>query len=316
MWSSKKEQLIGDVLDKCATSVNQSESGSWSLTLVNSKSLPVTGRLREDWMLFDAAISDVTDFEEWWRVLHMNSRIVGPAKFALSGNRSLRLRAEIPLDIETGFDEECSPEVERRLTDACTSLRAAFHDFGTRGQAHASDDSIASNDAVIQDVRRSAAEVDWPSHERDDRRVAFDLAAGTGFHQAILAPGDHATLLSTEMAAFERLSDASRRAMAEMLLTTSGVVRMARPSIHVNGEQQVMKFGVAFRTAPNPTELNHALSALSVACAYCSRELIVLASEPIACAYNSAQAKAGMSARRRARCERSSELAIVMRPTQ
>ena len=78
------------------------------------------------------------------------------------------------------------------------------------------------------------------------------------------------------------LTAQSRRAIAILLLTASGIVRHARAAVSDTAEEAVLGFEAAFASRPCAVEMGHALSALWVACELVGREVRVLEDDRVA----------------------------------
>ena len=298
------EDRITEALKNCASSFLHPGSGRWELSLANGKELPVTMRLAEDWLLFDAPVSDRLAREDLWRVLRLNATLSGfcklsllpPATRDLAPRRSVHLRAEVPLrDEEAGVDahDTFDGNLEAALSETCANLKAAYGLFCGEEPAPAltapalttaqvSIRQFGESEDCAEALRRVCAELEWPVIERTTGRFMFELEVRDNFQQAVAEQQNAGARLSIEISRFDDLAPISRQALSALLLITGAHVRLARPSVDENA---TAGFEVTFGTLPTVSEFKHALSSLSVASATCAREAVVLRNEHIARQY-------------------------------
>lgn len=281
----KLEDRITEALKSCASSFLRPGSGRWELSLANGKELPVTMRLAEDWLLFDAPVSDRLAREDLWRVLNLNGTLSGFCKLILTPRRSVHLRAEVPLNNEDAVvvaQEAVDRNLETTLSETCSNLKTAFGIFHGEDCDPNSAAPPGRNEERGEELRRICGELEWPFIERTTGRFMFDLEVQDNFHQAVVEQKGDGARLSVEIARFDDLEPISRHAVSALLLITAAQVRMARPSVD---EHSTGGFEVMFPAMPEVSEFKHALSSLSVACAICAREALVLRDENIARQY-------------------------------
>jgi hypothetical protein len=80
-----------------------------------------------------------------------------------------------------------------------------------------------------------------------------------------------------------------RQALCLYLLEANAALRFVRGFFERNGGTATAGFEVHLEGAPTPAETGHALSALSVACRHCAREMEVLKDVALAGLYGSAR---------------------------
>lgn len=293
--ADNRENRIFESLKKCAPSALRLGGGRWSLALVNGKSLGVTARAVEEWLLLDAPLTDRVDRAQLWDLLRLNRALDGASKLVLMGdNRSIHLRADVVLprdeDFDGGLQDECDDHLTQRLLEACAAMKAAFRRF--RGQKERGEPgSISPLDASQQSEIKAAelkdrcADAGWPFIERSAEKLVFDLETQGGFYQAVLEQHRAGARVWVELARWEALGELNRQALGALLLKTGGRVKLARPSVEENEALVAARFEIDFNAMPSPGELKHALSSLSVACTLCGREASVLQDEAVARAY-------------------------------
>lgn len=288
--ANRRDGRVLESLKKCAASAEQSGGGRWGFALVNGKSFAVTARAVDEWLLLELPLTDRIARGEMWDLLRMNACLEGSSKFVLMpDNRSVHLRADIPLFDEEYDQTECDGETDedlaRRVETACAGLKGALHSFrgeATNGRAMKSGQTEGADESRAQELQRLCAEAGWPFIERAAGRLAIDLDARGGFYQALVEQRGWGARVSVEVAVCDDLSATSRQAITTLLLKTGGVVRLARPSVDEQESRIAARFEVAFVALPTALELAHALSSLSVACSLCGRETRVLRDETIA----------------------------------
>ncbi len=273
---------IDSCLREWSEAVNRPADALWEFTLQNGSALPVRARLIEDWLQLDAELGSATDPTHIWSALEWNGRLDGAAKFALGlSGRFMRLRAEIPLDGEAA--------VAADLAAALAGFeRAASLENGSAGEEpvppHAA--ALPSQPEASLPLRELLADAGWQSAERPGGSLIVDLESGGDFRQALVEAGpDGSWRASVELARWESHVPASRDALAVLLLTASGAVRMARPSAGETGDGIATRFEIRLASHASPALVGRGLAALSVACRLCSREAAILSNERIAGRY-------------------------------
>ena len=185
------------------------------------------------------------------------------------------VRCRVDLVVEPGGDEA---EVDRagRLTDAVASMAV----LETLGDGVATPASTPPQDAG--DLAALCRETEWPLHERG-AVLAVDLDVPGGAHQALVERRGDGTVaaavpvLDAAMAVLPAASAAGRRAVAVLLLRTSGLVRLVRAAAPA-ADVAAARFEVVHRR-PAPAELAHGFAALSVACRRAAAEALALWSD-------------------------------------
>jgi hypothetical protein len=137
----------------------------------------------------------------------------------------------------------------------------------------------------------------WPFEERGGGRLAVRLDVPHGVYKALVdTRSEHEVRVAAQMARFESLTSVQREAVATFLLQANAWIRFARAAAQVTAhgnhgespgrEDPLKAFSsdpaataiceVCFANLPLANEIEHALSALSVACSLCARELDAL----------------------------------------
>lgn len=257
-----QEKLILESLRSIAGFVEPSGNHRWKFALANGRRIPASARVTEGWLLFDAPLQGIDEGRDLWRLLALNARLGGGAKFALAGPHT-RLRAEIALTDEI--------DAATRLTQTCAALKEALSlAEGLRDDGPPHRSIISTNRASLPSLCNEAG---WAFTERDGDRLAVSLEARSGFHQALIEPSRGGVSISTEIMRAQNLSQLSRQSLGVLLLRASAELRMARAAVEEEEGQWSVRFETRFDSVPGSMEIDRALAALSLACALCAREV-------------------------------------------
>jgi hypothetical protein len=211
-----------------------------------------------------------------WEALLRNAELTGPAKLVLPpGGRDLEIRAELP--VEDGVDVDA---VLRQARDSLTRAAGSETPLGTDN---------AAIDLGPADLHVLAAEAGWLFTWRSSGRIAVELDVPGQFHRAIVEPRAAGCRARAALAVAAAPSAGPRLALAVLLLTVTGVVRMARAgATELDGDTTVF-VEADLVERPSAWEFHHALSALTVACRMAGREAKALVDERVAGAYLAAR---------------------------
>lgn len=261
----------------------QSSEAQWDIVSHNAPRLPVHASLTEDWLRLQADTGIPAENGRISSALQRNGTLNGAAKFSLRlQNQSIGVCGEIPLDNEA---------------DIMTNLNATLSGFGQAAllihNSSGRDTDPASKAAFKDPIPDSApslqqllAETGWPFTERSEGNFMVELDTRAGFHQALIKTGqDGFRRTSVELAVWEAPAPASRDALAVMLLTAAGMIRMVRPILNDSGERVTAGFEICFSPGASPSVLDRGFSSLSIACRFCGREASALNNPKIAGEY-------------------------------
>jgi hypothetical protein len=260
-----RDEAICAAIAAVASQLTPLGNSSWRFNLLNGAPHVVTAKTDYEWLLLESDCSGQAQRPElFWDALVRNASLAGLAKLVLAQDGSPQLRAELP--VLEGVN------LATRIYETCSGFEAEWwhkddHSFPTGSLA---------GDAEPVDLKRLCAEAGWPIAERGGRKLAVELEVQGGFSQALLIPMEHGVRISCEVAAFDAIPEECRQAVGGLLLAASGLVRMGRASINVNGTPPVAQFEVVFGTAPSPLEISSALESLSVGCSLCGEEVKAL----------------------------------------
>jgi hypothetical protein len=280
-------------LVKTAEKVKRRHPGHWDFALANGRVLKGTAEISDGWLVMSAPLKKrskptVASLDRMWRLLKLNARLAGGAKYALDSEHRLSVRAELPLDDEPRMD---------RITDACAGFKDASARLRDRKTAAHADNSSWASSADVEgtpcDLQELCREAGWPFVERSGDRLAVALDVPDGFHQAIIEKHKGVVHVGVELGVAAAASSVSRHALSVLLMTANRVVRLCRAAVGQNDGQPSTRFEVAWPCCPPAVELAHALAALSMACRLCAREAEALQDEVIAREYLSVRCEGG-----------------------
>ena len=257
----------------------------WNLILPGEAGARVQVRIEERWIIFQFPLKDHAR-TSLWKLLRLNSILPGLPKIVLSsGWIEPALRMEIPLDDESNVDERVENEFLgfRRVIAA---ILPAGADGGSFSEPHASPSRIHPGGGC--DLQALCRDAGWSATPRDDASMAVGLEArreGVGYRARVAAHGQGGVRVSVPLVDSDALSKASRSALAIFMLRASGSLRLVRASVEKSAQRWVLELEACFPEAPDPSAMNHALSALSVACGNCGPESAALARKDAAGRY-------------------------------
>ena len=268
----ERDKMISGWLAQSASGARQSGCGRWDLNIKSRGRAEAFAAVEDDWLILGLPLADTILPAEEWSLLSRNADLAGLCKFVQSpGPGARQLRADLPLDPEDSY-----AKLPRRIAETLEGLGAAWE--GLRGFPQSADPAGVRMPAKMhpgpEDALNLAEQLkgmSWPFVERSPSRFAVDLEVQGSFAQALMENQDGVVVSHLEAARFESLSAAQRAALGSFLLAVCGAVRMVRASVVETESTAVVRFEVRF-AAPSPSELDHALAALSVAANLYGRE--------------------------------------------
>ncbi len=254
---------------------------------------PAAAEIEDEWLVIEARVRRRT--RDPIRLLEKNSAL-GGAKLVLRDDGSLRLRCELPIDAASLRDSTAfAHAVQVALAELAMALGAPVPASGrcqsdrlVSGRPEADHDSPGRDPAEREasssecDLACLCSELGWEFSPRSSG-ISVDLEVGDrGFYQAAVESrnghiGQSVNLLKGVDAPIDEISGL---AIAALLLDISGSVRMATASAWGTDEGRAFGFWVRLLAPPSREAFVHGLSALSLACSLCSREVEVLAGDP------------------------------------
>jgi hypothetical protein len=273
LLTTTKEAQVSKALKASAPHVEHGASGDWLLASGDA-ARPIRARLRAHWLVLEEAEEEagVAPGDRLWELVCANAEICGPGKLVLSGDE-LRARSELPID----EDESLAA----RLPEALASMTAvrALLDQALRPPVPASGET-----APLAELCRNLG---WKHRQRETGQIVVDLEVASSFYQAVLesSAGGSGTRIRAEVARHEALSESSERALARLLLSSNGSVRLIRGIGEEQSDAAAVHFEIRFGREPSAGELDHALLALATACDQRGREMKALGDETLARTY-------------------------------
>lgn len=284
--SQTLERPIGDALKACSSHVKQTGSGQWAFQLSNGAPLQVAAQVADGWLELDAPVSTGKKCAsikptQLWNLVRWNTGLPGCAKFAvMPGRRSAHLRAEIPLGDDVPLTE--------RIGQTCrgyTKALGRFHGSGDSSQDGRGGLCDRQDKAPQEDVKALCKAAGWEFSERRSG-LSVELDVPGGFYQATLDQRTSGGIgVSVEIVTVESPAKETCRSLGLLLLRACGIVKMARAAVHDGDKRTAVRFEVILGGCPVAAEINHALSALSVACRLCGQEARALQDEAVAREY-------------------------------
>ncbi len=266
-------ERVAGILEAHAGKIAQRRANGWDFTLANGRLLRATAEVTDRWLvLWASAWTQRPDARpvavgRLWPLACETGRLPGGVKYAIDPRNRLFLRAEMP--------PGDTPDWQERLEAILTGFKvAADRLLDPSGERPADAEPFAgeaSDGTGRPNLRRLCEEAGWPCIERAGGRLAVELET-TGFHEAIVARQGRGTHLAVT-AGMDGISETSRQAIAALLLRANGVVRMARAATTETADRAGTRFEVALGGEPTAAGLQHGLSALSVMCRLCAREV-------------------------------------------
>lgn len=263
-------------LSGVAGAVERVAGDRWSFELRNGVAFAAQARVDDGWMILEApAATAESSAPANETLLRWNASLDGGARFVRSARCPQPcLRAEVPLD--------AGVPLAPRIAAACAGFATA------RGLLHHSE-AVAlapvdgcTAEALLVRCRETA----WPVKTREPGRVVVDLEVRDAFHQAEVRCGADGRIAAT-VPVFDptatRDADTTaicRRALALLLVRTSGVVRVVRA---VLDDDASPRFEAVY-AEPSGVELAHAFAALSIACRVAGAAAAVLRDDESAAA--------------------------------
>lgn len=278
---------LAEWLRKHAESVEPAGRQRWQFELNGGARVRGVAWQEKDWLLFQASLGRTRRLtaRRLEQMLRDNGDLSGGAKFGLGEARSrVMLSAEIPWEA----DDEAN--LCGRVGQVCSGFRQAarrFADGKAPAAAQPEADEIADHESATEqaadfDLADLCEQAGWPFARRASGQIAVELEVRDGFHQAFHSREGSTHRLRVELGRFGSDRRNCRKAVHALLLSASGVVRMARAAAAPADGGLEYRWEVLLGEEPNAWELRRALSALSVACRLTAREVQALEDESIA----------------------------------
>ena len=278
---TQSQSSIDAWLRQSAPDVEHVGDRSWQLALANGSRVRIAAPVDDPFLLFDAPAPAVSNLDQTPQWLLWNATLAGNAKIALVPRPwHLSLRAETPIDDDGNMPARIA-ETVRGLHQACQLLAVTLPPSEEAQPARTTpvaDDSAHYEASLFALLR----ETGWPFQERANGAATVELALRGEPSRVLLEENAAGLRAAVEFLRVDSLAANSRLAIATLLLSASGTLRLAR-SYAVDAEDQfTCGFEVRFAGATTAGELEHALEALAVACWACKDEVNSLLDNSVA----------------------------------
>jgi hypothetical protein len=305
-------------LARFAQKCDRVNADHWSLALTNGRSLAVSARLDEGFLLLDAdsgvrvVVEPLTGRQcatgaaacsiglatrssfvtgaQLKPLTELSRGLPSAVKFALHrGAATIRLRAEFPLPEE-------SDAAADRIHGHLDGMRIALHRLHESFSPRAAGGNLACPPSEVDGQANSGSlpellkEAGWPYHERPAGALLADLETGSQFLQAEIDTFGAGVRFRMAVCRAEAPGEGVELALCCYLLECNAALRYARAFFERESEGISAGFEVLVEGEATAVEASHALAALSVAGRQCARELEVLKDAATAGMYRSGRA--------------------------
>jgi len=277
-------------------------SRGWRVAISNGCHVDAYARLvDEEWLELTAAAPPSPagdDGDHRWQLLRLNARLNGCARVVLRPDGGLEIRGELfvadsadgpAFDTAPPADRDHIFTIDERVGAACVDLSSAY------GSCRVLDPDAPSAIAEASDITpyetetlaQRCEQAGWHVGSRSPEGIDLVLDAGTASYRAHVG-SDHASRLRVVVPLTDgrEKSDASRMAIATILLGVGASVRTVKGVAFAHGRIEVAGIAAACERQPHAhATLDRALSALAVACGRVGREVAALQTDDLARAY-------------------------------
>lgn len=288
MTGNRQIEKIIDALNVSDPVFKKAGNNKWNFSLNHGCLLNGTVRNEDSWILFDAYLppGSLKEFELvdiLTNLLISNRQLPGNVKWVITREGILRLRAEIPVRRKIE-DDKIFQEIIQGLQFGWEQYRQGFT---PDPESLSSSNEEPVTDDVREYLRQACADKHWQVSERAGGETYVNLEVSGVFQQASFLKFGGQIHIYTTFGKWEYGGDLSLKALSSLLLSVGGFVRQVRPSAFKNEEcgSYIPIFEVALYESPPAAEISGALSALSVACNLCAREMPLMRNKAVAGEY-------------------------------
>jgi hypothetical protein len=282
-----RREAIAEMLKRAASRVEERGPEAWEISLGNGSRLRAAARVEGAWLQLEAPLKTRRRAPEPWDLLRSNALLEGGVRFVLTGGPgSCLLRADLPLSPR--------PDLESGLRACCRGLREGAS-IWKRGSVRWSATEAPRRDeprpvepegGEAPDLEALCEESGWSSREREAGGRWVELDAERGSYRAALSPREGGGVLATaELARLLPPDPSGRLAVAVLLLTVGGAVRLARPTLCESEAEAVALAEVALPPPLRADAIDRALGALSTLGWLCGPEIAALGEPALNDAY-------------------------------
>ncbi len=275
--------LIPSCMDPISWRVATTPEG-WVFRSRSRDDIRVAVGVKDRWLCLESSLNSQPSE---WDLLNRCSRLPGGWKPVCESSST-----EVSLRVEIAWDEdvEAVPIGIARLRNALNHLEGVLGLIGSDptegdGGVPASAGKEIHN-KESGDWTALLAEAGWGFTERSASTMAVELGSGPNVSHAEVGPQSDGSLGAVvRLAPLDGYAPPARDAVARLLLTVSGMVRLVCPAIVSTDAGWEARLEVDLGHAPQATDFDDALSALSVASALSSSEVRFLRDERAAFDY-------------------------------
>lgn len=288
---------VGEILKRLNLPFLGGERRRWQVML---RGYPALVELEEGWVSGKVALmgrkgqkpheAEEREASDWFNWLMANSRIAGPARFALAGGK-LRLQGEVPLE----EDPEGLYRVLKGLTEAFEGGLGVFEarmagggPYPPKGRQHPPRGGVKGGAARPGLLEECLGESGWPWEKREEGVwVARLQAEGVSRQVRVISDLDEVVRFQVELAGYGALEEEARQALGHLLLAEANRrLRFGRCSaIEAGGKGHVIAEVALEGEALSPWVAGCALEALAVACCHLALECEALQEPAVARVY-------------------------------
>ena len=272
-------------LEKSWPVVQELGAGEWSLASsrrMSRKTQKGHASLSDEWLRLDATVETATDSEQIWNLLASSAARDGLCKLALSeANAAGETKVCLIADIALGGGD---------LSGLAMAISNEFRETLTRLQSGEINKAVPTEPlgVVLETPRilQICEQTGWVCRERADGKVEVKTVGEGSTLRVELESNDRVTLrASSPLACLKEWSAESRQALGVFVLRVNAAVRFARVSVEESNGTGPVRIEVGFGYVPSSTELDLAVSALTVASGISQREVAALADPELARKY-------------------------------
>lgn len=271
--SSRRISTVSQSLRQAIPDLAIKGPESWQVFL-RDDAFPVSVALATDFLCFDApapaefALPDSLQWLEW------NAALAGNAKFVLRFDPwRLHLRAEIALTDETNLSAVIGGSLHG-ITDAASRL-----------SGEPPIPRAAVEPATRVDVLSLLRETGWTYRDRPEGAASVEIVTRGDSAKVLIEPDANGLRAAMELACVASQPASCAQALALLLLSAGGALRLARPYAQRGGDECRYGFEVRLGAGCSAQELERALDALAVAAWMCRQEVQCLLDNSMADTY-------------------------------
>ena len=242
LLSKNSHSAITVCLRQLASGVIETAAGCWEFSLGDGIAIQATACFVDAFLLFDAPAPAACELAQGPQWLRWNAALAGNAKIALMPNPwRVRLRAEILVGEET----EVAPRVRDTLAGLREACRLLAGDPSTFVDSRHTEPLSSDEDRnVPRNLLALLRETGWAFNERSGGSATVEIASRGDCCRVLLEENAAGVRAAMELLGVAPPAESSRLALAALLLSASGALRLARPYVEDVGERFSCGFAV------------------------------------------------------------------------